>query len=448
MTDRAPPHSLDAERCLLGCLMLFPGDSTATCEALVPTDFYWDAHQNIHQHLKVLIDAGQPFDIKMLSEALRVGGELERSGGEGYIRVLADEAIGPATMEYHALQVLRFSKLRQLNVVAADIQRSVLSLGADPEVLLDSIEQQVFAIAERGDAGEAVHIGTILRALSEDLRAGKGLDRGLPTGYIDIDDALRGLHRGQLIILAARPSIGKTSLALTMAMNATKSVPVLMFSLEMAGTELAYRVIAENSQVSAWQLRGHDCGTEMMHKAAAAADAVSGADLYIDAEAAVHVNDIRSRTRRMVARRGVGLVVVDYLQLARGNRKSGDSREQEVSSVSQGLKRLSKECNVPVLALAQLRRPMPGSTAKPRLSDLRESGALEQDADVVLLLHRDDIYTSTQAELRIAKQRHGPTKIVNLVWNKDRVRFESSVQVFAQKELQPPPQMDDDGNPW
>jgi len=446
VTDRAPPHSLDAERCLLGCLMLFPQESTATCEALAPTDFYWEPHQHIHGHLKALVDAGRPFDLEMLAEALRVDGRLEAVGGKGYIWALADESIGPATMEYHAFQVLRFSKLRQLNAVAADIQRGIYALGADPQALLDNIEQQVFAIAERGESGEAVHIGGILRTLADDLKAGKGLDRGLSTGFLDVDDALRGLHRGQLIILAARPSIGKTSMALTMAMASAKTVPVLLFSLEMAGSELAYRIIAENSEVSAWQLRGHNCGLEMMHRAAAAAEEVSNADLYVDAEASAHINDIRSRTRRMVARRGIGLVVVDYLQLVRGNRKPGDSREQEVASISRGLKRLASECDVPVLALSQLRRQPPGSKMKPRLDELRESGSLEQDADVVLLLHREDIYKSTEAELRIAKQRHGPTKIVSLVWNPGRVRFENSAKVYVQQAM-PEPE-DDDGGPF
>lgn len=428
--DNVPPHSLDAERCLLGCLMLFPQDRPRTAEALQPSDFYWESHQTIFARLVAFIDAGQPFDLDVLIDTFRCHAELDSIGGEEALRSLAEWAISPATMEYHARRVLLHSQLRQINSAAIEMQRQIHVLAANPQEILDRIEQEVFAIAERGQSGEAVHIGTVLRQLAADLRAGKGLDRGLETGFIDLDDALRGLHPSQLIILAARPSIGKTSMALTIALHIAKTVPVLLFSLEMVASELAFRTIAEQSQVSAWCLRGHDLGAEKMQTAARAADETADTALWIDATSALHLSEIRGRTRRMVARKGVGLVVVDYLQLVHGNRQPGDSREQEVASISRGLKRLAGECNVPVLALAQLRRRPPGVKAAPRLDELRESGSLEQDADVVLLLHREDIYTSVEATLHIAKQRHGPTKRVELTWSRDRVRFLNKTAPF------------------
>jgi len=469
LLDKVPPHSLEAEMSVLGAMMLSP-DAIGLCvQYLAADDFYRAEHRVLFRCLVDLYDRNEPIDLVSMKEALGQRGDLEEVGGEDYLVTLADSTPTVANAEYYARVVKEKSLLRGLISAAAEIIRDAHAPDQVDEVL-DRCEQRIFDVVERKIVGQAADMRAILADVMQKLDpVGKTNITGLATGFMDLDDKTRGLQEGELIILAARPSVGKSALALNIAEHVAvnENRPVAFFSLEMSKEELAVRLIASRAEVDGQRLRkGQLSAREGQHVVQDVLPVLSGAPLYIDDTAGLRVIDLRAKARRLLARHGIELIVVDYLQLM--SSPGAESRQVEVSTISRGLKALGRELGIPVLAVAQLRRESE-EHKRPRLSDLRESGAIEQDADVVLLLHREAMrhapgtreYDQARgtAELIIAKQRNGPTDTLRLTWQRQYTRFRTwspreapagaAVEQYAVAEGGPPPgEPDEDEAPF
>ncbi|MBL7141350.1 MAG: replicative DNA helicase [Planctomycetes bacterium] len=435
LIDKVPPHSLEAEMAVLGAMMLSPEAIGLCVQYLADDAFYRAEHRTLFATLVDLYDASQPVDLVTMKEALAQAGHLEAVGGEDYLVTLADSTPTIANAEYYARVVKEKALLRGLINAAAEIIRDAHTPGDPIDTVLDRCEQRIFEVVERKIVGQAADLRSILTEVMQkiELVGGSGIT-GLPTGFMDLDDKTRGLQAGEFIVLAARPSVGKSALALNIAEHIAVNLNrgVAFFSLEMSKEELALRLISSRAEVDGQALRKGKVSTE---KARFILDDVvnsvlKDAPLYIDDSAALRIIDLRAKARRLLARRNIELIIVDYLQLMTS--PGAESRQVEVSNISRGLKALARELGVPVLAVAQLRRESE-EHKRPRLSDLRESGAIEQDADVVLLLHRESMRHTpgsaehTQhagtAELIIAKQRNGPTDMLRLTWQREFTRF-------------------------
>jgi replicative DNA helicase len=437
--ERPLPQNLDAERSILGAVLIENHALNTAIEKVRPEDFFLDQHRRIFNQMIELAEAQQGIDLITLTDALSRKGELEGAGGAAYIAQLMDGVPRVSHLEHYARIVKEKSMLRGLVHTAHAIQQTALEAEEDADAVLDQAESAIFQIAEDRVRSGLVSmkdvvqesIGRLERVMAEGKRI-----TGLATGYSQLDNLTSGLQPSELIILAARPSVGKTALALNLAENAAvhNNAQVAIFSLEMSKESLLMRLLASQARVDAHKFRtGHfskDDWRNMTHSLAQ----ISSTPLWIDDTASATVTEIGAKARRLKRDRGLSMVVVDYLQLiaARGR---FSNRNEEVSSITRGLKALAKELKVPVLVLSQLTRAPERETRAPQLADLRESGAIEQDADVVLFIHRPNLYKKkdevtdeerAQTDLIIAKQRNGPVDRIPFVFLAKFTRFEEA----------------------
>lgn len=435
---RVPPHSREAEQSLLGGLMLDEASWEAVADQVTEEDFYFVAHRLIFRALASLAEAGQPRDVVTASEWLQREGSLETAGGLAYVGTLARDTPSAANVAAYAAIVRARSVLRQLIRIGTDIAQS----GYDPQgrevpELIDAAERQVFQIADAGLRNKQGFV-PIRRLLTEALDKIDILFQsdnpitGLGTGLVDFDEKTAGLQPGDLVVIAGRPSMGKTSFAMNLAEHAAirDKVPTAIFSMEMPGQQLAMRMISSLGRIDQSKVRTGRLSDTDWPRITSAATLIAEAPMFIDDSPALSPTEIRARARRLKREHGLGLIVVDYLQLMQvpGNK---ENRTTEISEISRSLKSLAKELSVPVIALSQLNRNLEQRPNKrPVMSDLRESGGIEQDADLIVFIYRDEVYNPESpdkgtAEIIIAKQRNGPTGTVRLTFLGQYTRFEN-----------------------
>ncbi|OPL15202.1 MAG: replicative DNA helicase [delta proteobacterium MLS_D] len=438
---KLPPQNLDAEQSVLGGILLDNSSLNGVIEVIGADDFYSEAHRRIFSAVLDLSERNEPCDLVTLSNILRDKKDLDRVGGEVYLATLVDQVPSAANIVYYAKIVKEKSVLRSLIGAATGILTRSYNPGADVDNVLDEAEHAVFEISEHKVKPSFYPMKEIIKdsfKTIETLFEKKALITGVSTGYGKLDELTSGLQKSDLIIIAARPSMGKTAFALNIAQHAAieQNIPVAVFSLEMSKEQLAFRMLASESRVDAQRLRKGFLGEMDWPKLTAAAGRLSEAPLYIDDTPAISVLEMKAKARRLKAEAGLGLVVLDYLQLMRG-RDHSVSREQEISDISRSLKSLAKELNVPVIALSQLNRQVESrADRRPYLADLRESGAIEQDADVIMFIYRDEVYNKSEdnpergfAEIDVGKQRNGPTGKIKLTFLKEYTRFENPAWV-------------------
>ena len=435
ISERTLPHSLDAEKSVLGAVLIHNEAFNYAAELITSRDFFRDAHRRIFEKMEQLAERGDAIDLVTLKEELIRSGDLEDAGGPAYLASLVDGVPRSSNVEHYARIVKEKSALRALILASQQISARAYEAEDDPNLILDEAEQAIFAIAEdRARIGFLSMRDIVSESLPkiEQLFEQKKLITGIATGFTDLDQMTRGLQPGDLVIIAARPSMGKTSLVMNIAEHASikHGATVGFFSLEMSREQLFIRLLTSVARIDAQRLMTGSVGQRDYQSLSQAIGVLSDAKLFIDDTPGVTVLEMRAKARRLAAEHGLGLLVIDYLQLMTG-RGRFENRTLELAAISRGLKGLAKELGVPVVALSQLSRaPESRSDHRPLLSDLRESGALEQDADVVLMLFRADMYPDSKpedqgkAELIIAKQRNGPTGTVELAFLKQHTRFE------------------------
>jgi replicative DNA helicase len=437
--ERPLPHSLEAERSILGAVLLDNHSLNAAVEKLRSEDFFLPQHRQIFQRMIQLAEHQQAIDVVTLMDDLARRGELDSAGGVAYLSQLADGLPRATNVEHYARIVKEKSVLRNLAYSAAAIQEQALAAGDDADVILDRAESTIFQIAEDRVRAGLIGVKELVRDNFERLERifseGRRIT-GLATGYPGLDNETAGLQPSELVILAARPSMGKTALALNIAENVAvrNREPVAVFSLEMSKESLLLRMLASEARVDAHKFRTGHMGRDDWNKITRALTSLGDAPLWIDDSASSTVLEMGAKARRLKRDRGLSLMIVDYLQLVvPTNTGRGTNRQEEVSSISRALKGLAKELKVPVVVLSQLTRAPEREERKPQLSDLRESGAIEQDADVVLFINRPNFYKTdlpeedrAKAELIIAKQRNGPTGSLNFVFLARHTRFEEA----------------------
>ncbi|MGI5840419.1 MAG: replicative DNA helicase [bacterium] len=435
LLERIPPQNLEAEQSVLGAMLIEAEAIPKVMEILRSDDFYREAHSNILQAMARLFERGEAVDLVTVTEELRQQGQLENAGGAVYLASLANAVPTAANVEYYARIVEEKSVLRKLINTATAIVASGFEGKDDVEYLLDLAEQQIFGLAQRRSLKSYASIKTVLMETFErieHLYNNKGGVTGVPTGFKDLDMLTSGLQPSELIVVAARPSMGKTVLCLNIARNVAvgNKIPVALFSLEMSRDQLAQRLLCADAGVDGQRLRTGYLTEADWPKLSTALGRLSEAPIFIDDTPGATAIEIRAKARRIKAEHGLGLIIIDYLQLMNGNRRS-ENRQQEISEISRSLKALARELNVPVVALSQLSRAVEQRQDRhPMLSDLRESGAIEQDADVVAFIYRDEYYNAETekkgiAELIISKQRNGPTGQVELFFRKELSRFDN-----------------------
>lgn len=433
--DRIPPQNVEAEQSTLGSMLLDRDAIAKVIETLDPEDFYKETHRIIYEAIVTLFNKSEPVDLITVTEQLRQMGALDNVGGAAYITALANAVPTAANVEHYARIVKEKAILRALVKAGTQIAGLGYSSQGDVEAALDEAEQLIFRISESRSTASIVDIRTVLVQTFdriEQLYANKASVTGLPTGFADLDEMLSGLQPAELIVIAARPSMGKTALALNIAQHAAmvERVPVLIFSLEMSKEQLAQRMLCAEARVDSQRLRKGDLRSDDWPRLSRALGDLSEAPVYIDDTPTITALDIRARARRLRAEKGLGLIVIDYLQLIQGSGRA-ENRQQEIAEITRSLKSLARELNIPVIALAQLSRAVETTNEKkPLLSHLKESGEIEQSADVVAFIYREDYYKPDTerkniAEIIVAKQRNGPTGTVELRWNASITRFEN-----------------------
>ena len=436
MNERTLPHNLDAERSVLGAILLRNDAINAAVEVLQPDDFYREAHQLLLEHMILLSERGAAIDLVTLAESLSRADALEKVGGPAYITRLVDGVPRSTNVEYYAQIVKEKSTLRRLITEAGRIVAEAYDADRDASEILDEAERSIFSIADArigtGFTPLADLVDTALDTV-ERLQQFKSLVTGVPTGFYDLDTKTSGMQPSDLVIIAARPSMGKTSLVINMAQNAAleHGKVVGVFSLEMSKEQLFMRMLTSEARVDSQRLRQGMLLERDLPAIAQAAEKLSMAKIFIDDGASIGVLEMRAKARRLKAEHGLDMLVIDYVQLMQG-RGRFENRQQELTSISRSLKGLAKELNVPILILSQLSRaPDARADHRPQLSDLRESGALEQDADIVMFIYREDRYkgpeeeNTGEAEIIIAKQRNGPVGTVKLAFISHYTRFEN-----------------------
>lgn len=433
--DRVPPQSLESERALLGSLLLKPDAIHDVSDRISPDSFYAEKHKLIFDAMLDLSQKGDPIDLLSLTERLSNKGHLERTGGKAYLAELATAAPAPGNFQHYAELVSRKYLMRALIGAAYEINESAYDESRDTNEVLDTAEKSVMAVGNTSTSHKFVAIADKVGDAWDRIEAlskKEGGIRGTPTGYPELDNLLSGLHPSDLIILAARPSVGKTSLALDIARNAAirHNVPVGIFSLEMSSEQIIDRMLAAEAYVNSWKIRtGQVHSEDDFAKIRDALENLSKAPIFIDDKPGNNILSMRATARRLKRERGIGLLIVDYLQLmAPTNTRNSDSMVQQVTEISRSLKGLARELDVPVLALSQLSRAVEQRGGKPRLSDLRDSGSIEQDADVVMFIHREDKQNKDTdrpniAEILIEKHRNGPTGRVELYFDEKRTSY-------------------------
>ncbi|MCL4469700.1 MAG: replicative DNA helicase [Sulfuricella sp.] len=441
---RLPPHSVEAEQSVLGGLLLDNSAWDKIADLITEEDFYRHDHRLIYRHISKLVEHAKPADVITVAESLENTAKLVDAGGLAYLGALAQNTPSAANIRRYAEIVRERAVLRRLAEVGSGIAESALSqTGRSVAQLLDEAEARVFEIAEAGARGKQgfVEIQPLLTQVVERIdmlfqRENPSDVTGIPTGFQDLDEKTSGLQAGDLIIVAGRPSMGKTAFSLNIGENVAMQtgLPVAVFSMEMGGTQLVTRMLGSIGRLDQHRVRTGRLQDEDWQKLTYAVGKLNDAPIYIDESAALTVLDLRARARRLHRQCGkLGLIVIDYLQLMSGSGKGGggENRATEISEISRGLKALAKELDVPVIALSQLNRSLEQRPNKrPVMSDLRESGAIEQDADLILFIYRDEVYNSDTpdkgiAEIIIGKQRNGPIGMVKMTFLGEYTRFEN-----------------------
>lgn len=432
---RTPPHNIEAEKALLGAIILKPETMHDVSADIRPESFYADKHREIYRAIFEIFAKGDPIDLLSVSTKLKNAGQLERVGGASYLAELIEAVPAAGNAHYYSGEVHSKSMLRGLIHAADDIAELGYSNPDDVDVVLDQAEKKVYEVTNQTSVQKFVTIGSALTEAwerFEHLSANHEDIRGVPTGFASLDSLLAGLQKSDLIILAARPSMGKTTFALDLARNAAvqykKSVGI--FSLEMSSQQLTDRMLASEAGVDSWKLRTGKLKSDQEFESVQAAMArLSEASIHIDDQPGTNILKMRSSARRLHHEHGLDLLIVDYLQLMSPTAtKASDSMVQQVTEISRSLKILARELDVPVLALSQLSRAVEQRGGKPRLSDLRDSGSIEQDADVVMFIHREDKINKESdrpniAEILVEKHRNGPVGKAELYFDEKHVRF-------------------------
>ena len=436
---KGQPQSIEAEQAVLGSMLTTKEAVSKALQWLKPNMFYKDAHICIASCMVDLFEKGEPIDAVSVVDRLKKKNELKGVGGAYYISGLAESVPTTANIEHYAKIVLEKSILRTLIQVSHEVSKNASEDNQDVDDILDAAESAIFNISEKRLKGGFDHLGSMLHQTFEQLdkiAATPGSVTGVASGLVDLDNMTSGFHPGELIIVAGRPGMGKTALALSMGRNAAvmDQVGVGMFSLEMANHQLAMRLLCAEGRVDSHLVRTGKLPKSQMKNLSIASGNLAEAPIYLDDSAGMSVLEVRAKARRLKAEHDIGLIIVDYLQLMTGP-KGVESRQQEISHISRSLKNLAKEIEVPVVALSQLSRAVENRTdRRPQLSDLRESGAIEQDADVVMFLYRPWIYSQEdedkgKAQVMVAKQRNGPTGNINVTFIDRFARFENSARI-------------------
>jgi replicative DNA helicase len=432
---KMPPQNIEAEQATLGGILLENDSVFNVLEILQPEDFYKDSHRIIFTSIIRLVEKNEPVDIVTLTEQLQKDKDLERVGGASFIAFLSDCVPTAANIEHYANIVKEKAILRNIINVSTQIINDAYLSDVDLSDFIDKTEKSIFAVTARGVGRTYLPIRDIIKSNFEKLETlyqKKNMVTGIPTGFNDLDKILSGFQPSDFVIIAGRPSMGKTSLCLNMITHCAikENVPVAFFSLEMSHEQLGLKMLSSEARVDFSRVRTGFLEETDWVKLAKAAGKLSEAPIFIDDTPAISINEIRARARRLKRECNVGAIVIDYLQLVHVSKKV-DSREREISIISASLKALAKELHVPVIALAQLNRLVESRTDKrPMLADLRESGSIEQDADVVSFIYRDEYYNESSqdkgiAEIIVAKQRNGPTGTVKLAFINQYTRFEN-----------------------
>lgn len=433
-TLKIPPHSDEAEMALLGSIMIRPESIHEVSDTIRPETFYAEKHSLVYETMLELHAKASPIDLISVSHRLKERDQLERIGGISYITELVNSVPTSTNIEHYASIVFNKFMLRKLIASGEYIEALGYEEGRELDDVLDSASKKIFEATNTSGTQKYVQISDELSKAWEridKLHKSKDEMRGVPTGFKDLDHKLSGLQKSDLIILAARPSVGKTSLALNIANNAANlGIGVAIFSLEMSSAQLVDRMLSSEANVDSWRLRtGKLTHEEEFSRIRDSLDTLSKAPIYIDDQAANNILRMRSVARRIKMEKGLGLIIVDYLQLmSPTSSKNSDNVVQQVTEISRSLKQLAKELEIPVLALSQLSRAVEARGGKPRLSDLRDSGSIEQDADVVLFIHREDkgkdeSERTNIAEIMIEKHRNGPTGTIKLYFDGDKTAF-------------------------
>lgn len=435
LMDRVPPQNIEAEQAVLGAILLDSDALVTAMERVSSDDFYRGSHQRIFEAMIELAQEDEPVDLITLTARLQNKQELEEAGGVTYLSELANAVPTAANVDYYAQIVEEKSMLRRLIRTATQIVSNGYASSEDVGLMLNDAEQRILEISQRCSSSGFVSIRDVLMEVFERvefLYSHKGGTTGIPSGFHDLDKMTSGFQRSDLIIVAARPSVGKTAFALNIAQNVgvRAKETVAIFSLEMGAAQLVQRMVCAESNVDAQRMRTGFLESDDWEKLTMAIGALSEANIYIDDSPGITVADIRAKCRRLKQEKGLGMILIDYLQLISGRGK-GDNRQQEVSEISRTLKQIARELDVPVIALSQLSRGVEQRQDKrPMMSDLRESGSIEQDADIVAFLYRDDYYDKETEkkniiEIIIAKQRNGPVGTVELAFLKNYNKFVS-----------------------
>ncbi len=433
---KVPPQNTDAEQSVLGAILLDNQALNNVLETLEAKDLYSEGHRRIFSAIIELSDRSEPVDLITLTNVLKNKKQLDSVGGTAYLASLVDNVPSAANVGHYAKIVKEKAILRQLIGTATGILKTSYETGTDVDQVLDEAERAIFEISENKIRPSFYSMKGIIKdsfKAIERLYEKKNLITGVPTGFDKLDDLTAGLQKSDLIIIAGRPSMGKTAFALNLASHAAveMNLPVAIFSLEMAKEQLALRMLAADAKVDSQRLRRGLVGETDWPKLTAAAGRLSEAPIFIDDTPAITVLEMKAKARRLKAENGLEMLVLDYLQLMRANGQK-DSREQEISEISRSLKALAKELGVPVIALSQLNRKVEDRTnRRPQMADLRESGAIEQDADVIAFIYRDEVYNKSEdnpekgiAEIIIGKQRNGPVGTVKVAFLEKYTSFE------------------------
>lgn len=430
--DKLPPQNIEAEQSILGAILIDNDALPRALEIIDIDDFYKQSHRTIFNAMVELFEKNEPIDLITITDCLKRREEIDAVGGVFYLSSLVNMIPTAANIKYHSKIVRERALLRGLLRSANEIASRVYEDNFEAEELVDYAEKSIFDVSDKRIKASFVTLKEVIKSsfeMIEHLYDKKEVITGIPSGFRDLDDLTTGFQKGDLVVVGGRPSMGKTALALNIAQYVGLEVkePVAIFSLEMAKEQLAFRMLCSEAMVNSSSIRKGFIKKEDWHKLTSAASNLTGAPIFIDDSSAITVLELRAKARRLKMEHGLSLVIVDYLQLMKG-KGSFERREQEISDISRSLKALAKELSVPVVAVSQLNRSVEQRRPpKPILADLRESGAIEQDADVILFLYRDEIYNRDakkgEAEIIVAKQRNGPTGIVNLTFISNCTRF-------------------------
>ncbi|HIV74112.1 MAG TPA: replicative DNA helicase [Candidatus Pseudogracilibacillus intestinigallinarum] len=446
---RTPPHNIEAEQAVIGAVFLEAEAFSTAAERLTSKDFFRASHQVIFQAMYELFEKGEPIDLVSVTILLTNKGEIDVAGGAVYLTEVAESVPTAANIDYYARIVEEKALLRRLIKTATDIVTESFDKEDSVESVLDTAEKSILEVANKKNTGAFKPIKDVLINVYENIEQLHHQEdevTGIPTGFTDLDRMTAGFQRNDLIIVAARPSVGKTAFALNIAQNVAvrANENVAIFSLEMGAEQLVQRMLCAEGNIDSQRLRTGKLEQEDWGKLTMAMGSLSHAGIYIDDTPGVRVTDIRSKCRRLKQEHGLGMIIIDYLQLIQGSEGSQENRQQEVSEISRSLKGLARELEVPLIALSQLSRGVESRQDKrPMMSDLRESGSIEQDADIVGFLYRDDYYDKESEqqniiEIILAKQRNGPTGTVELAFVKEYNKFVDLDRRYDESSVPPP----------